>query len=66
MASSWSSRATFAISLGLVLVGCSLDYSPRPIDPAEVDAVAVEAVEKAGVTLGLGYNRRFHPAVVSP
>jgi len=26
-------------------------------------AAAVAAVEKAGVTLGLGYNRRFHPEI---
>ncbi len=33
---------------------------PFALAKAEADA-AVEAVEAAGVTLGLGYNRRFHP-----
>jgi len=31
-----------------------------PIDKAEADAAGA-AVREAGVTLGLGYNRRFHP-----
>jgi predicted dehydrogenase len=33
---------------------------PFALHRAEAEA-AVEAVDKAGVTLGLGYNRRFHP-----
>ncbi len=33
---------------------------PFALHRAEAEA-AVEAVEKAGVALGLGYNRRFHP-----
>jgi predicted dehydrogenase len=33
---------------------------PFALHRAEAEA-AVEAVEKAGATLGLGYNRRFHP-----
>ena len=33
---------------------------PFALHKAEADA-AVAATQKAGVTLGLGYNRRFHP-----
>jgi predicted dehydrogenase len=33
---------------------------PFALTKADADA-AVEATKKAGVTLGLGYNRRFHP-----
>lgn len=37
---------------------------PFSLTRAEAQA-AVDAVEQAGVTLGLGYNRRFHPEMVS-
>jgi len=36
---------------------------PFALSKAEAEA-AVEAVERAGVTLGLGYNRRFHPEMI--
>lgn len=37
-------------------------FCEKPFALTEADAAAaVAAVEKAGVTLGLGYNRRFHP-----
>jgi predicted dehydrogenase len=35
---------------------------PLALDKADAEA-AVEATRAAGVTLGLGYNRRFHPEV---
>lgn len=37
---------------------------PFALTRAEAQA-AVDAVEQAGVTLGLGYNRRFHPEMTS-
>lgn len=38
-------------------------FCEKPLVMNRADAeAAVEAVEKAGVTLGLGYNRRFHPS----
>jgi predicted dehydrogenase len=38
-------------------------FCEKPFAMARADAqAAVEAVEKAGVALGLGYNRRFHPS----
>lgn len=36
---------------------------PLALDKASA-AAAIAAVERAGVTLGLGYNRRFHPSWV--
>ncbi len=37
-------------------------FCEKPFALRKADAVAaVDAVKKAGVTLGLGYNRRFHP-----
>ena len=37
-------------------------FCEKPFALTGADAqAAVDAVEKAGVTLGLGYNRRFHP-----
>lgn len=37
-------------------------YCEKPFALTKAEAVeAVEATEKAGVTLGLGYNRRWHP-----
>jgi len=39
-------------------------FCEKPFALTEADAAAaVAAVEKAGVTLGLGYNRRFHPEI---
>jgi len=38
-------------------------FCEKPFTLNKADAIsAVSAVEKAGVTLGLGYNRRFHPS----
>ena len=37
---------------------------PFALTKADADA-AVEAVKQAGVTLGLGYNRRFHPEMTA-
>ncbi len=38
-------------------------FCEKPLAIRKSDAVAsVAAVERAGVTLGLGYNRRFHPS----
>jgi len=40
-------------------------FSEKPFSLTGADAVAaVEATEKAGVTLGIGYNRRFHPEII--
>jgi predicted dehydrogenase len=40
-------------------------FCEKPFTLTKQDAEqAVEAVRKAGVTLGLGYNRRFHPEMV--
>ncbi len=40
-------------------------FCEKPFTLNKVDAAsAVAAVEKAGVSLGLGYNRRFHPSWV--
>ena len=40
-------------------------YCEKPFALTKSDAEsAVEAVGKAGVTLGVGYNRRFHPEMV--
>jgi predicted dehydrogenase len=40
-------------------------FCEKPFTLAKQDAErAVEAVRKAGVALGLGYNRRFHPEMV--
>jgi predicted dehydrogenase len=37
-------------------------FCEKPFTLTKADAeAAAQAVEKAGVTLGLGYNRRFHP-----
>lgn len=39
-------------------------FVEKPFALTGADArLAVEATEKAGVTLGLGYNRRFHPEI---
>jgi predicted dehydrogenase len=39
-------------------------FCEKPFALTEADAaVAVAACEKAGVTLGVGYNRRFHPEI---
>lgn len=39
-------------------------FCEKPFALTEADAsAAVQACEKAGVTLGIGYNRRFHPEV---
>jgi predicted dehydrogenase len=39
-------------------------FCEKPFALTEADAAAaVAAVEQAGVTLGLGYNRRFHPEI---
>lgn len=39
-------------------------FCEKPFALTEADAsAAVAAVEKAGVTLGVGYNRRFHPEI---
>ena len=39
-------------------------FCEKPFALTKADATAaVAAVEKAGVTLGLGYNRRFHPEI---
>jgi len=41
-------------------------FCEKPFALTRADAeAAVEAVERAGTTLGLGYNRRFHPEMVS-
>lgn len=38
-------------------------FCEKPFTLNKADAIlAVSAVEQAGVTLGLGYNRRFHPS----
>ncbi|HTI67908.1 MAG TPA: Gfo/Idh/MocA family oxidoreductase [Caulobacteraceae bacterium] len=38
-------------------------FCEKPFAMTKADAQgAVDAVDKAGVTLGLGYNRRFHPS----
>jgi predicted dehydrogenase len=40
-------------------------FCEKPFALTKADAVkAVESTQKAGVTLGLGYNRRFHPTMV--
>jgi len=40
-------------------------FCEKPFALTEADAAAaVQAVEAAGVTLGLGYNRRFHPEMI--
>src|SRR5262249_52292982 len=40
-------------------------FCEKPFALTAVDAeTAVAAAKKAGVTLGLGYNRRFHPEMV--
>ena len=37
-------------------------FCEKPFALTKADAeAAVEATREAGVTLGLGYNRRFHP-----
>ncbi len=39
-------------------------FCEKPFSLTEADAIAaVAATEKAGVTLGIGYNRRFHPEI---
>ena len=39
-------------------------FCEKPFALTEADAaIAVAACEKAGVTLGVGYNRRFHPEI---
>jgi predicted dehydrogenase len=50
-------RQTIAAAEAGKHVFCEKPFALRK-DDAEA---AVEAVEQAGVTLGLGYNRRFHP-----
>jgi predicted dehydrogenase len=41
-------------------------FCEKPFALTKADAVAaVEATAQAGVTLGLGYNRRFHPEMTS-
>jgi predicted dehydrogenase len=41
-------------------------FCEKPFALTKVDAAAaVAATQKAGVTLGLGYNRRFHPEMTS-
>jgi predicted dehydrogenase len=50
-------RQTIAAAEAGKHVFCEKPFALRK-DDAEA---AVEAVERAGVTLGLGYNRRFHP-----
>jgi predicted dehydrogenase len=39
-------------------------FCEKPFSLTGADAIAaVAAIEKAGVTLGIGYNRRFHPEI---
>ena len=41
-------------------------FCEKPFALTKQDAeIAVDAVQKAGVTLGLGYNRRFHPEMTN-
>jgi len=41
-------------------------FCEKPFALTKSDAeIAVDAVQKAGVTLGLGYNRRFHPEMTN-
>jgi predicted dehydrogenase len=41
-------------------------FCEKPFALTKSDAeMAVDAVQKAGVTLGLGYNRRFHPEMTA-
>jgi predicted dehydrogenase len=41
-------------------------FCEKPFALTKSDAeIAVDAVQKAGVTLGLGYNRRFHPEMTA-
>src|SRR4029078_5790005 len=41
-------------------------FCEKPFDLHKADAdAAVGATENAGVTLGLGYNRRFHPEMTA-
>ena len=36
-------------------------FCEKPFALHKTEVKAVAATQKAGVTLGLGYNRRFHP-----